>query len=268
MPSKDNPYPCPEDTCIQQFRSMSERRNHIKNDHGNSVSCPYNNCKSRLKSSTFDHHIKVIHEKLYPDILCASCGKFIVYMYESEHRERCGNDGTKKFHCSQQNCNASFSTVNGLGQHNRNSHKPRYDCPVEGCGTKVKPAYLSTHIKTVHEDCKRTCDKCGKVMSLHGLRRHLQICKNDGKKTFECTQEGCDERFLTSRYRSEHVRTVHAEPVKCSYEGCGLFFKPAYMNKHVQGAHKKIGGKRECRKCGKRISAAGIQKHEKKCSED
>lgn len=258
---------CSVKECGKNFETRRERNDHIKLRHDNCVPCPHDNCLKRLKSSSFDLHIRMVHEKRYPNIPCSECGKIVNKRAMYEHVARCISGGVKKFTCTHPDCASAFTTPRGLSDHNRNVHKPRLPCPVKSCDAKVRPTYLSSHIKLFHSDYKRTCKKCGKVLSPMGLTPHMKICQVTAKKTFRCTHGDCKATFAYEKYRSLHVKNMHlVTPVNCPYENCQVLVKPKNMNSHIKSVHKKV--MKACSNCGKLISYVNIRHHVNRCGKE
>jgi len=118
-------------------------------------------------------------------------------------------DGT--FHCPHPSCPKTSPTSGGIKNHYAQRHcRPvKYDCPVEGCGSKLaSPARLDTHIVSMHPGAKEAlfiCSSCRKRFD------NYELCKHHVH--FECWDGSSviDNRTAHQRAAEKTVAQVLAE---------------------------------------------------------
>lgn len=126
---------------------------------------------------------------------------------------------------------------------------------------------IPSHMLVVHEKVRSICENCGKKISFYNYTKHLDRCTSDGVKKFKCTVEGCDASFLTKGYRTLHINRIHkANVVKCPREGCGKYFKPHILRRHLRVVHCQL--KKTCQLCEKQISLNNFKNHVEHCASD
>lgn len=253
-------YACYNRNCMAKLKSIGELFIHINELHGGKVSCPYENCQSILNSSTIRKHINKIHEKKS----CEHCGEVIVKSKKLIHS--CTNNKLRNFHCSTENCKASFASKLQLLSHVNKVHRLQIKCHYKDCNSWIKPASLIAHIEAVHEKLKQTCQLCGKKISYKNFNAHKERCTNiNDEKKFPCTFNDCQEIFTSKYNRSSHITRKHKNklPIKCPRENCGAMMLRQYLTRHVKETHDKLKG--ECKFCNKEFTISNMRRHENRC---
>lgn len=190
--------------------------------------------KPQSSSSGLKQHIRRIHKKvsLLP-IQCRLCEKIL----RDEHTLKCHIKAVhepKKFSCSYNSCNKSFSQVGILNAHLR-THDPNklYQCNVCGISYKDKGYYLK-HIQ-VHTSGTKPyeCEICGKsYLQVSHLKDHMTI--HTGDKPFKC--ELCEKTFRHSGSLREHTNSHKGlklyKCVACAYSTSYRKNLIAHQKKH------------------------------------
>lgn len=235
-------YECFARGCKQKFSTNKERIDHIGKDHGEKILCPVESCEVLLRPSSIYNHIRETHEGKIGKVACSNCGKQVSERYIAQHKQRCTSDGTNKaFKCGVDDCQASFTVKRDLRVHVSVVHvSTPVKCPYEGCNEFVKPASLRQHVIGIHDNVKRLCKSCGKLISTLYLKVHSETCANDGEKTLPCTVKGCGQTFMNKHSRSSHINAVHRETIKCPHIGCDKMIKPHSVPQHIREVHDKV----------------------------
>lgn len=184
MSSKSNDkklYKCYDRECEEKLESSSKRLVHIDEVHRGRILCPYENCKTFLRVSSFRNHVNEFHEKKVGKEQCTLCGQKIWKRSMSDHLKRCSDKEKKKFSCTIKDCRSSFVIENDLIQHIDAVHASPIKCYYKNCKSFVKPAGLSRHVRMVHENLKKACHNCGKQISINNLQRHVKRCISNGE---------------------------------------------------------------------------------------
>ena len=214
---------------------------------------------------------------------CRECGATFNSSFDFEvHLNKGHANVAKQIHCST--CGQTFKSQNGLESHachffqnttfdhtagtqisRKNSDKVS-ECHL--CGRHVK--YLGQHLTRFHkqglnskadlikqrpqrnaiEDSNRTfqCSECPKAFT-----RRMEVERHEyevhfSKDQFPC--EVCDRNFKAKRYLRDHMRRVHKQKLKASYEpkvnqsfNCTFCDKSlaseSSLQRHIQVVHKK-----------------------------
>lgn len=230
--------------------------------------CPH--CHKSYKGNYIRQHIKLSHgEKVYKN--CEKCGKCCTKEYLRYHQLVCLSDGKRPFKCEEEGCSSTFITSTGLNYHKKEVHSDLIKCPFENCRHEFKHSNLRNHIKVMHQNFKKSCGKCGKMLSHAGLANHVKKClatePPNKDKIFKCTVEGCEQLFTAEENRRLHVYRVHTvKRFACPYKDCKAFLKPHMLPGHIKAVHEKI--MKNCSKCGKTLLEISMKRHELKCMSD
>lgn len=175
---------CSHFDCKSAFTTERALRHHIGNYHKPKIDCPVKDCDAKVRSSYLSMHMKLNHDDCKRE--CGSCGRFFSPLSFSEHLKMCTSDGHKMFYCTREDCDASFLTKKYRSEHERRSHsKKLVKCPFEGCETFIKPFSLKRHVEAIHQQVKKTCEKCGKQSSTSSYYRHIGKCVEICPQKFE-----------------------------------------------------------------------------------
>mgnify|MGYP001299730306 CR=1 FL=1 len=123
---------------------------------------------------------------------------------------------------------------------------------------------LKEHIKSVHENVRYNCDKCGKSFSQKGtLNSHIQGVHENIR--YNC--EKCDKSYSWKKYLYTHIKRTHGN-VRHTCDKCDKSFsQKGYLNIHIQSVHEHIRYK--CDKCDNTFSLkSGLKTHVKSVHEN
>ncbi|XP_015792780.1 transcription factor IIIA [Tetranychus urticae] len=185
----------------------------------------------------------------------------------------------KLFHCSFDECGASFPSAFRLQRHIR-AHKGErpFICDIEGCDKSFTcRSYLNKHKKRPHnveEDFTTTkkrekrynCESCFKEFKDKFLWK-IHLAHHTGEKPFKCDR--CDAAFALKSRLIRH--SARHSGFRCNQEDCDVVAETwNELRKHVATAHKKTN---ECHICGKIFTQksnllAHIDAHKFKCPAD
>lgn len=233
-------HECFSKECDEKFETQRLRIIHIKTKHGGRILCPYENCGSTLRSTYFQNHVNRFHKKRDRRVQCVHCNKQISRHNITCHTKLCTSDTERKFECEIEGCESMFMIKNNLTNHMSAVHRPPIKCPHRSCESFIKPANLVEHLKSVHENVRKTCGNCGKSISYRFFKKHLELCTASRERKFQCTYSDCRGAFTTKRGRSSHVSKVHKLPVKCFWENCKILVKSSNLPRHIRNVHENI----------------------------
>ena len=108
---------------------------------------------------------------------------------------------------------------------------------------------LKEHIKSVHENVRYNCDKCGKSFSQKGtLNSHIQGVHENIR--YNC--EKCDKSFSQKGTLTKHIQSVH-EHIRYKCDKCDKTFSlKTVLKAHIQSVHDNFRYK--CEKCDKNFT--------------
>lgn len=225
--------------CDEKFKNPCQRIIHVNAKHEGRIVCPYENCKTTMELIVFQKHVYRVHHKGDKQVPCVHCNKQILWPNITAHMKRCTSDGEKKFKCTFEGCESMFITKKGVSNHMNAVHKSPVKCPHKSCESYIKPANLVEHLKSVHENLRKTCENCGKSIIYLCLKRHLESCMSNGERKFQCTYIGCKGAFTTKRGRSSHISLIHKPPIECPWENCEFYLSPNKLKYLKKYAHRK-----------------------------
>ncbi|VVD04899.1 unnamed protein product [Leptidea sinapis] len=161
------------DLCKVKYRSFNDYCVHIKKEK-REVECV--ECNQRVRTDSYNEHMKVVHEKNYK---CLTCAEYFKTTYQrslhmsSVHRRKCLR---KCPHC------------------------PRMF---------VFPSNMSRHVRESHYNEKNAmCHVCGfKTFSGHRLKVHMT--KHNSSKKYICPF--CNKLFKTEKYMRDHCAKSHTK---------------------------------------------------------
>lgn len=256
-------FRCEVENCSSVFSTRSNLTGHVRRVHKSGrVQCPHEGCHEFLKSDGLRRHIKVVHEKVRR--LCEDCGKEVAFDYLRKHAATCRSKSRPRhpsdFICTEENCDATFSTSFGLKTHMSRMHEPpsRIKCPREDCDFYVKPQELQSHIANCHVKRQIVAPE---LTSATWQARHN--VKDPEIRKAHCTEPGCGASFRTKKLLNRHRRYVHMEPVKCPEENCQAMVKPRRLRIHIMEVHGEE--KQPCEKCGKEFTVERLKRHSRIC---
>jgi uncharacterized Zn-finger protein len=172
--------------------------------------CDFEDCiKSYKTKNNLNAHKKYVHSSIKLKCVWPQC------KYETNAKKYLNNHNLihleeKNFKCHFQNCNQVFKQRSTLNAHKKiHSNEKKFVCDWNQCHMKFRQKiHLIKHKNIVH----------------------LKI------KLFDCTYEGCDQRF-NSKYRKEiHLHNHFGEkPFVCRYSNCNKSFYSKYnLNRQVK----------------------------------
>lgn len=141
------------------------------------------------------------------------------------------------------------------------------------CRRKICYSSLNEHIQTCiknedmnqfpcgYKDCKATFSSKF-LRKRHRRFFHKKADYRSTENKFSCLNEKCGAIFATRQYLHDHIKNVHQPAVKCPYQNCNRFVKPAGLNKHFKNCHEKI---KKCMNCKDWIRIDDFQGHRKNC---
>ncbi|CAG9763080.1 unnamed protein product [Ceutorhynchus assimilis] len=252
--------------CGKGFVNQSLFRNHQKNVHEQSFTCPEAGCGKVFKSMTSINHIKSeldsLWENEYSNVLEAP------WIMNSGISRRYPNKPQTQLNLmvSQsklnpdlyicQLCQKNFHQSAHLHRHLKFVHGinrgPRLPCP-ECNKTFMSKESLQRHNNTLHKNLWSTvqCDICGKILKGH-LDSHIKYAHT---KEFHFYCESCGKGFVNGGQLKYHKITQHEKQcrlLKCPEEGCGKMFKGAPgLQYHQKAAHTEKNANIVCSECGK-----------------
>lgn len=224
------------------------------------ISCPIDNCDSRIRFSSIREHMK-LHTINLGKLACPNCHKQI--HLTMAHLERCKGDGVKRLSCTVSGCKAKFATKANLGLHLTQTHAPMVPCPYKKCNHRITSVRIKRHIKQIHGH-ESSCPHCGKEFDLDILLSHIEKCAIKIEKKFKfktsisfffCNAGKCHGAFLSEVDLRNHVRKVHESvTTKCPRANCRALVKLSQLVDHLKTVHEKT-----CESCGKLLPAGKLQ---------
>lgn len=171
-------------------------------------------------------------------------------------------------------CEKSFTVFNNLTRHQYNVHtnpKPKIfscdDCAIgTAMGLQPRTFASKSELRRHQDDVHSTCPQClNKYSGQRELEKHMQTQHSDvsllDRKTFICTEFGCDKSYTKQSSLNMHVQTAHhGARFHCdSYDlsdrpglktwependGCDKsFHSKANLEDHVRMVHYKMPSK-------------------------
>lgn len=172
----------------------------------------------------------------------------------------------KKFTCRVLNCKKTFSTRYTKLYHEFGVHTPQITCTYEGCGIKVKPRNLQTHIWYVHDKIMVKCEICKAPVRSVFLKKHIERCKFRRERKFKCGFLKCQQAFTSVGLKNIHIRAAHGSTTLCPYENCHVRVKTLELSKHVKLEHKKTKKlQKKCASCGISLLEINFPIHRDDC---
>ncbi|XP_074657127.1 uncharacterized protein LOC141910295 [Tubulanus polymorphus] len=270
--------------CGISFQSMSDYRNHVKNQHGNVHVCEF--CGKAFKTfARYGKHIGTHTTRVLrglapvPDAdainknnwyICDHCGKESYCL--SHHRKHVLNVHKLLVRFKCERCGETFNSSAEKKAH-RKRHAPiTHPCTVCGA-TFARPALLRAHTR-VHTPAAGPrsfiCAECGKTLvnasalRVHRLRHHRAT---DTLLSHQCAQ--CELTFPDEASLCEHLDVHGSATLACPFSNNGCDYtanRNDLLEDHVIGVHKapKIY---PCATCGQMFALCEFANcHEYKCS--
>lgn len=142
------------------------------------------------------------------------------------------------------------------------AHKSLMKCPHKNCDSYITRYNLPRHIRSLHDNVKKTCENCGKQVT--NLKIHFERCPSDGEREFHCLFGDCKAAFTTKMYLSNHAKRVHLLPTKCPREDCDAYIQPINLSLHMKRVHGRAN--QRCKNCWKEFS--DLRRHSERCAGD
>ena len=236
------------EACNKRFTYQEELDDHFDQCHGHIMyKCDTKQCQAiiKTKSELKAHQSTLGHE----DFIILEIGS--------------ANKTNFKLNCDQ--CEESFSTLEGLQNHIEEAHKgvesKLFQCEEVDCNRFFGSASsLAYHKISAHKNESFTCTEpgCDKVFKLKNLlHRHLKT--HNSERLYNCDQ--CSKSFKTKSNLQSH-RVVHNEESKYFCEECGQQFKHrTSLATHIR-LHSKGNKSFKCPFCPKSFNQKGnLQEH-------
>lgn len=189
--------------CPARFKTIQDKRTHLKRVHTNHVPCPICN-KTFAKNSLRGH--------LY------------------SHTDR-------PFKCDQ--CGKGFKQQKKLRRHLSTVHATEKAFTCDICGKKfTSEDYVAIHIARCHTDQRCKCEICNKELAnLRSLKKHSLI--HTGQKSIPC--EICNRMFLRKEEVRRHMMShTDEKKYKCNICGEHLKYLTSYK-RHMTAVHAVKG---------------------------
>ena len=188
--------------------------------------------EANTSSNLADHVRTHTQEKV---ISCPSCGiLFCSNAKYQDHLQRQAPPTDSTHTCYI--CKKCFSTERLLKEHIR-KHVNTQKCPH--CAmTCTSQSALLYHMTYRHSDCRpHQCPLCQKKFKTeYSLSEHLET---HGKKSFSCSETGCNYSGKSLKGLQRHVRIEHNEYICYCCHICDLKYKQGF---HLTNHLKKIHG--------------------------
>ena len=139
-------------------------------------------------------------------------------------------------------CQEELSSKRNLLDHMKTIHgteklPKRVNCKI--CNKLFKRAYLSNHMKTVHEGVKDyCCELCGKSYTNPSTLLSHKKTQHEKKREFQCTK--CEKNYDTKRLLKQHFDAIHLGLHRQCPECGKVFLYKHALNKHHRVVHLQI----------------------------
>ncbi|KAL7011147.1 hypothetical protein ACKWTF_014120 [Chironomus riparius] len=251
--------------CDKNFKRRCDLLDHIEQHERSAVyMCTICNKEYKTKGC-LRSHMRFYHPKDDAEqVICYECGKMfnnsnLLKLHLMTHE----GDSDKSFECYI--CCKKFKNIHNVKRHLNLTHaltQERIICHI--CSASVKKAYLSSHMKYVHNSDRTrvNCERCGIWVLKSTFKTHLMKHTDMGVNCKVCG------KFLKSTYSlTSHVKTVHNDKFKfkCNYCDKG-FHREVKMQEHIAVKHTRdFPFKCRITECGREFRAEGnCRVHEKK----
>ena len=222
--------------CERNFPNEHQLNRHIQGKHkAKEFKCEY--CLIELSTAgKLKVHIDRAHLKL-KNVSCDKCNYKGYSVVDLRTHNANKHSNVKPYNCSL--CPMAFTRLTGLYQHqesHENAQKPTRDHSCNICGKMFKS--------------EKIAKACGK--------------KHDKEGDFECTIDGCKEKFSLMNSYKQHQRRQHSgnvDKIPCLY--CDSAFKTkADLKRHVFYKHEQRENVIPCSECPKMfISKERLKRH-------
>ena len=253
--------------CSKSFSKCHSLKTHVRlcwpEESQQHANCP--ECGKSFKTYTLKTHIRKVHERVKEKQVkseCDLCGKSYNSSYAMKHHKKTVHEGIKNFICEE--CGKGFTDGRSMKNHILVMHEgdKSHVITCDECGKAISKHYMKKHIQMVHEGVKGgiSCDLCGKLFyNNYQMKKHKEIV-HEGKKLHTC--EECGKSFTRSHVLRKHIRRIHEgqKDHKCEY--CGkLFFDIDNMHAHVKNLHNE-NKEYICESCGSAFGTKNtLKKH-------
>uniref|UniRef100_UPI00358FA1E7 metal regulatory transcription factor 1 isoform X4 n=1 Tax=Myxine glutinosa TaxID=7769 RepID=UPI00358FA1E7 len=154
-----------------------------------------------------------------------------------------GERQAKRFDCSFDGCNRTYSTAGNRRTHER-SHRGElpFTCARPTCGKAFLTSYaLRVHARGHTHERPFACNahECNKAFNtLYRLKAHGRLHTGE---TFNCSTLGCLKFFTTRSDLRKHIRTHTGErPFRCDYDGCEKAFADGHHLRTHARRHSEV----------------------------
>ncbi len=195
------------EVCNKGFNNDQQLHKHMLGHYGKRAKRKKCQECRRIYEGSFERHAKTHSVPGFQLIQCMVCDKVFPDYHARDHHMTT-HTGNRSYMCDM--CGKRFSTKASL-EHHKQSHEEKVPC--EECGKLLKPNYLKSHMKSMHDGgkpSKHQCENCGKIFKRWvNLDQHLK-CHSD-IRPHSC--DLCDSKFKLPHQLRAHQKT-HSHSTK------------------------------------------------------
>ncbi|XP_014238723.1 zinc finger protein 239-like isoform X1 [Trichogramma pretiosum] len=242
---------CHKNFCGKEFYKLCQLKSHLLEHYEiKPFKCNYQGCSSSFYlAHKLYRHQKIHKPSTKKKFVCTidNCNRsFTTYSILKTHEK--SHLRPYAFSCDMPGCTEKFQLARDLRKHTNEFHskdeaEAMFTCDTENCGKKFGTigAYKAHCITHSYSKSDLTCSwpKCGKEFKQPcKLRAHMKI--HNKEKNYVCNFEGCNKSFITSNKLNRHKASHTQERTfVCSIQDCGkAYIRKDHLKDHERN-HKK-----------------------------